>query len=435
MSIKKFATSSSKSLKASGNNLKEFPETIPDLCVASYKQSSKDKQTSILTSIDNAPADNIKSFRNLSTGTDYEEPHDSRVFFSIQEGCRSQLNEVHVKRAFSQFGPVFIVKIFKRPVAGLDGYVGFNVESKSSVIDATNKRIQVGDLKLLTLTYWKVEQVSEHQIAVLSRDFEVFDRSLLKSFFEEHGSVTGIIFPNGFARRSDVVVSFENSKVVQRLVGSTIEILNTKVLVEKVCQETVFRSQYLKAKSSSRIWFNVQFGSKSSLRKSQLAEAFSQFGPVKEVVILYHVTRRGIDGFIEFDKRGSRISDAVNQVVNIGNGCCQLYCFRHWALLNDNPVPHQILVTISGEYSLFNRGSLRSYFSKIEPVTGVIYLGNIQIASKLFKHCYIIGLQGEEAVTKLVGSYVDIMGSSGYVKEVTKKTFCNSILTNPYHTM
>ena len=88
-------------------------------------------------------------------------------------------------------------------------------------------------------------------------------------------------------------MSFEDPKVVQRLVGSTIEILNTKVLVEKVCQETVFRSQYLKAKSSSLIWFNVQFGSKSGLRKSQLAEAFSQFGLVKEVVIFYMMSLRG----------------------------------------------------------------------------------------------------------------------------------------------
>ena len=316
-------------------------------------------------------------------------------------------------------------------------FPGFNFESKSSVTDARNKMVQVGDLKLLTLTYWKMEEVSRHQIVgvVLSPNFDVPGRSLLKSFFEEHGIVTGIVFPSYYGNRRDFVVSFKDPEVAQRLVGSTVEILDTKVLMKEVCQETLFRPKFSRAKSSNRIWFNIQFGSKCSLRKSKLAEAFSHFGPVKEVVIYYDATKRGIDGFIEFYNQGSRISNAVNQVVNVGSGYCQLYCFRHWALLNDIPVPHQILVTISGKDPLFTRGNLRSYFSKIETVTGVLYLGDIQINSMLFKHSYIIGFQEREAATKLVGSYVDIMGCSGYVKEVTMKTFCNSILPSPYHIM
>ena len=141
-----------------------------ELSEASCNKSSKDRQTCILTSTDDAsPANNFGSLRhprrlNLdgysinkenkedlktlemnvaisSSGTDYEgkcfysklrnssklafvDPYDSRVFFSIQEGCRAELNEVNVKTAFSQFGPVRVVIIFKRPVVGLDGYVG-----------------------------------------------------------------------------------------------------------------------------------------------------------------------------------------------------------------------------------------------------------------------------------------------------------------------
>ena len=65
-------------------------------------------------------------FRN-SSKLAFVDPHDSRVFFSIQEGCRAELNEVNVKTAFSQFGPVCVVIIFKCPVVGLDAWMAMFV--------------------------------------------------------------------------------------------------------------------------------------------------------------------------------------------------------------------------------------------------------------------------------------------------------------------
>ena len=62
------------------------------------------------------------------------------------------------------------------------------------------------------------------------------------------------------------------------------------------------------------------------LEKSDVIKAFSKFGFVKEVVIVKGF-KRGIDGFVDFNMtQGSRISDAINQVLVVG--ACHLYCFR-----------------------------------------------------------------------------------------------------------
>ena len=138
------------------------------------------------------------------------------------------------------------------------------------------------------------------------------------------------------------MISFNESVSAQDLVGTTIGGFNYNVLVERACQETIFRGEYFQAKSSRCVWFSRQDVGIEELKKSYIEESFSKFGKVTQVVI-FGSSKRGIDGFVEFFAPKG-VTDIINQVVKAGQ--CLLYCLNHWALLDVVPIPHQILVTI-----------------------------------------------------------------------------------------
>ena len=141
------------------------------------------------------------------------------------------------------------------------------------------------------------------------------------------------------------VISFNESAAAQDLVGTTIGGFNYNVLVERACQETIFRGEYFQAKSSRCVWFSRQDVGIEELKKSYIEESFSKFGKVTQVVI-FGSSKRGIDGFVEFLEPNT-VSDIVNKVVKAER--CLLYCLNHWALLDDVQVPHQILLAMEGK--------------------------------------------------------------------------------------
>ena len=144
-------------------------------------------------------------------------------------------------------------------------------------------------------------------------------------------------------------------------------------------------------------------------------------------------SKSGIDGCVEFFAPKG-VTDIINQVVKAGQ--CLLYCLNHWALLDEVPIPHQILVTMKGSISkeLNTANILRKYFSQHGTVTGIISLGFALTTDRfLYKHSYIIGFREREMVKKMIGSNVEIMRYSGYIMEVTKENFYSSFVPSPHH--
>ena len=357
-----------------------------------------------------------------------DESHDSRVFFSIQEGGRPKQKHAIVE-AFSKFGAVDNVVIYTRTIRGVDGFVRFRLPFKKSVENSINKTIQIGQTKLLTLSCWNFERVSLNQVLVEYPILRINMKALLESIFNQYGDVNGIIhLPKDFSGPNRFVISFNESASAQDLVGTTIG-SNPKVLVEKASQETIFRREYFVARSSRCVWFSRQDGENIELKRSYILEAFSNFGIITKVII-FEGSKRGIDGFVEF-LSPNRVSNMINKVVKAGQ--CLLYCLNHWALLDEVPIPHQILVTMEG--TIGNRANvLQKYFSQHGTVTGIISLGLALTTDRfLYKTSYIIGFRERETVQKMVGSNVEIMRCSGYIKEVTKETFYSSFVPSPHH--
>ena len=49
------------------------------------------------------------------------------------------------------------------------------------------------------------------------------------------------------------------------------------------------------------------------------------------------------------------------------------------------------------------------------------------------EHSYVISFRERETVKEMVGSNVEIMRYSGYIREVTKETFYSSFVPSPHH--
>ena len=146
--------------------------------------------------------------------------------------------------------------IYTRTIRGVDGFVGFRFQSKNSVENSLNKIIQVGETKLLTLSCWKFERVTLNQVLVEVPILGVNMRDILESIFNRHGDMNGIIHLSAdFSGPNRYVISFNESASAQDLVGTTID-SNPNVLVERACQETIFRGEYFLAKSARCVWFS-----------------------------------------------------------------------------------------------------------------------------------------------------------------------------------
>ena len=105
------------------------------------------------------------------------------------------------------------------------------------------------------------------------------------------------------------MISFNESVSTQDLVGTTIGGFNYNVMVERACQETIFRGEYFQTKYTRCVWFLRQDVGIEELKKSYIEESFSKFGKVTQVVI-FGSSKRGIEGFVEFLEPNT-VSDIV----------------------------------------------------------------------------------------------------------------------------
>lgn len=168
--------------------------------------------------------------------------------------------------------------------------------------------------------------------------------------------------------------------------------------------------------SNSRlIKFSVQRGARFDLKEEQLKEVFSKFGELVRYR-LYRMTSDGFDGLIEFVS-GDIARSLVNTLVEVGD--CELHCSQPWESLTSQPVPHQILLESRYLPNVWERDMiLRSFFSKYGVVTGVSMLGFTP--GKLLR--YVISFKDPNPAMNLIGSWVKILSSTVWVREVTSQT-------------
>jgi len=165
--------------------------------------------------------------------------------------------------------------------------------------------------------------------------------------------------------------------------------------------------------------FSVQSGARFDLKEKEVREVFSQYGELLRVG-LYHKARMGFDGYLEF--RTAVVSSVLeNSLVKVGD--CELHCSLPWETLTSQPVPHQILLESRYLPRVWERDMiLRSFFSKYGVVTGVSMIGFTP--GKLTR--YVISFKDPKAARDLIGSYVKILSSMVWVREVTRQTIAGT---------
>ena len=115
-------------------------------------------------------------------------------------------------------------------------------------------------------------------------------------------------------------------------------------------------------------------------------------------------------------------------------GDCQLHCSVPWESLTSQPVPYQILLESRYLPNVWERDMiLRSFFSKYGVVTGVSMIGYTSgkllryvISFKVsldFKEFHLtLYCQDPNPAMDLIGSWVKILSSTVWVREVTNET-------------
>jgi len=171
----------------------------------------------------------------------------------------------------------------------------------------------------------------------------------------------------------------------------------------------------LYSKASRQLMFTIQSGARFDLKEDQLKDVFSKYGKLVKYM-LYQKPRLGFDGFVEFSSSLATAS-LVNTLVTVGD--CQLHCSVPWESLTSQPVPHQILLESRYLPHVWERDMiLRSFFSKYGLVTGVSMIG--YTSGKLLR--YVISFKDPNPAMDLIGSWVKILSSTVWVREVTGET-------------
>merc|ERR1719228_253141 len=178
-------------------------------------------------------------------------------------------------------------------------------------------------------------------------------------------------------------------------------------------------SSRLSSRTSRQVKFSVQSGARFDLKEEEVRKVFSQYGRLVRAS-LFHKTRMGFDGFLEFSS--AEVSCRLeNSLVMVGD--CQLHCSLPWETLTSQPVAHQILLESRYLPYVWERDMiLRSFFSKYGVVTGVSMIGNTP--GKLLR--YVISFKEPKPALDLIGSSVKILSSTVWVREVTSKTIQSS---------
>jgi len=166
-----------------------------------------------------------------------------RVMFSIQKGARWEIQDMEVKRAFSNFGRVNKVYFFQSQRSGNWGFVEFKVAITAKA--ALNKLVQVGNCWLhtsLPLTLITNNPVP-YQILLESRYLpRIWEKEIvLKTFFGKYGCVNAVTCL-GYSFKMKMqrfVVSFKETAVAQKLIGTTVKILTCDILVKEVSADTL----------------------------------------------------------------------------------------------------------------------------------------------------------------------------------------------------
>jgi len=171
----------------------------------------------------------------------------------------------------------------------------------------------------------------------------------------------------------------------------------------------------LYSKASRELMFTIQSGARFDLKENQLKDVFSKYGKLVSHGF-YQRPRLGFDGFVEFSSSLVAAS-LVNTLVMVGD--CQLHCSVPWKSLTSQPVPHQILLESRYLPHVWERDMiLRSFFSKYGLVTGVSMIG--YTSGKLLR--YVISFKDPNPAMDLIGSWVKILSSTVWVREVTGET-------------
>merc|ERR1719239_589829 len=166
---------------------------------------------------------------------------------------------------------------------------------------------------------------------------------------------------------------------------------------------------------SRLVKFSVQRGARFDLKEEQLQEVFSKFGRLVRYR-LYPRTNMGFDGFLEYFS-AEAAGKLVNTLVKVGD--CELHCSLPWESLTSRPVPHQILLESRYLPNVWERDMiLRSFFSKYGVVTGVSMIGHTP--GKLLR--YVVSFKDANPALDLIGSWVTILSSTVWVREVTSLT-------------
>jgi len=216
---------------------------------SSAQQSHSDSTSSPSTS---SPGSDQGNSSKTSTTKDlslryYEDYKGRRVCLSLQSGVGYELDEDEVRRVFSQLGPVRTVQLFKRPRKGVDGFVDF--ASPLSARAALNRNLEVGQCRLFTMMPWTAvtQTPVPHQILLESRYLpNVWEKQMvLRSFFNKFGRVSGVVFLDWVQNSAQrFVISFEDAKPAQDLIGSAVKILSSTVFVKEVTRDTINYDRY-----------------------------------------------------------------------------------------------------------------------------------------------------------------------------------------------
>ena len=86
-----------------------------------------------------------------------------------------------------------------------------------------------------------------HQILLESRYLpNVWEKQMvLRSFFNKFGRVSGVVFLDWAQNSAQrFVISFEDTKPAQDLIGSAVKILSSTVFVKEVTQDTIKYDRY-----------------------------------------------------------------------------------------------------------------------------------------------------------------------------------------------
>ena len=167
--------------------------------------------------------------------------HLNRVMFSVQSGSPFSIKKKMIIDTFSHFG--VITYVFYHTGSNF-GFVDFQTSEDAN--NVFNKVLSVSDCKIHTFQGFNFRDLGSdpvpYQILIKSRNlpFSWEKFIIIKEFFKKFGQVNGVIYlGNNVNGVQKVVVSFKDSLVAKRLVGTTQRILYAEHAVMEVSRETM----------------------------------------------------------------------------------------------------------------------------------------------------------------------------------------------------